>query len=117
MNDDQLDLTPLDPARDRARWERLVHSVAERGAAGAARRRPGWLALQLAAWMRPALACAAAAALVAWIPAWLRHDAPAGTAATAPADGAARLAAWAAGDEASGPGAFLHALGDDDDAR
>jgi hypothetical protein len=118
MNDPKLDLGPLDPARDQVRWERLVRSVAARGAAGADRRRPGRLALQLAAWLRPALACAAALAVVAWVPAWLHRGGPPTAAATAPtADRASRLAAWATSDEAGGAGAFLAAIGDDDDAR
>jgi hypothetical protein len=120
MNDHKLDLSPLDPAAEEVRWERLVRQVAARGAAGAARRRPGWLQLQLAAWARPAMACAAAAALAAWIPAWLHRPAAVArstAAATGLAAGpAARLAAWAAGDE-PGAAALLSALGDADDAR
>jgi hypothetical protein len=119
--DRKLDLGPLDPSRDPVRWERLVRSVAARGAEGAARRRPGALALQLAAWARPALAFAAAVALAVWIPAWLR-PAPGAPAAATPAtpaatDGAARLAAWAASDEPGRASALLLTLGDDDDAR
>lgn len=116
MNDEKLDLTPLDPASDPLRWERRIRQVAARSAEGAARRRPGALSVQLAAWLRPALACAAAAALVAWIPAWLpRAPAPAPVAST-PADRIVRLLAWADGEQPAAA-ALLAALGDDDDAR
>ena len=115
---EKLDLGLLDPARQELRWERMVRSVAARGAAGAARRRPGFLSAQLAAWLRPALACAAAAALVAWVPSWLHLGAvghPGATAAAGVHPGQAdRLAAWASGED--GATALLLALGDDDDA-
>jgi hypothetical protein len=122
MTDPKLDLTALDPSRDQVRWDRLVRSVAARGAEAAARRRPGWLALQLSAWVRPALACAAGAALLAWVPTWLR-PAPAESTASAPArtealaDRAALLAAWAASDEPAAASTLLLVLGDHDDAR
>jgi hypothetical protein len=118
MTDRKIDLGALDPSRDPLRWERMVRSVATRGAEGARRRRPGPLALQLAAWARPALACAAALALVVWVPAWLR-PAPAApsTAVAATSDATARLAAWAASDDSASPGALLLTLGGDDDSR
>ncbi len=116
MKDEKLDLTPLDPAADPLRWERRIRQVAARAAEGAARRRPGALFVQLAAWVRPALACAAAAAIAAWIPAWLpRAPAPAQVAA-APVDRMARLLAWADGEQPVNV-ALLSALEDDDDAR
>jgi hypothetical protein len=118
MTDRKIDLTALDPSRDEARWERMVRSVATRGAEGAARRRPGPLLLQLAAWARPALACAAALALAVWVPAWLRASrVETAIPAAAPTDRMARLAAGAASDDAGAATALLLALGDDDDAR
>lgn len=115
MTEPKLDLTPLDPSRDAAAWERRIRAVAARAAAGAARRRPGEFTLQLAAWARPGLALAAAAAIAVWVPAWLR---PAGGApASGPASVSARLAAWAASDDDAAASALLLALGDDDDAR
>ncbi len=114
MNDPKLNLSPLDPATDAVRWERLVRSVAARGAEGAARRRPGGLVIQLAAWIRPAFAMAAAVALVTWAPTWL--DRARRVSPTQPAnDRAARLRSWASGEQ---PGtALFEVLGDDDDAR
>lgn len=118
MTEPRLDLEALDPSHDEARWERMVRSVATRGAEAAARRRPGWLELQLAAWLRPALACAAAVALLVWVPAWLRLAQAARTPpVAAAADPAARLAAWAASDEATAASGLLLTFGDDDDAR
>jgi hypothetical protein len=118
MTDRKIDLTALDPSLDQVRWERMVRSVAVRGAEAAARRRPGRLTLQLAAWARPALAFAAALALLVWVPSWLRRTptAPA-TAAAAMSDHAARIAAWAASDEPASANALLLALGDDDGSR
>jgi hypothetical protein len=124
MTDRKIDLSPLDPSRDPLRWERMVRSVAARGAEAAARGRPATLALQLVAWARPAMAAAAALALAVWVPAWLRAGptatttppsttTPAGTAA----DTAARLAAWAATDESATASSLLLTLGDDDASR
>jgi hypothetical protein len=115
MNDPRIDLSSLDPAKDPLRWERMIRSVAVRGAAGASRRRPGWLAVQLAAWVRPALACAAALALVAWVPTWLGHGTRAPADPSAGRDRAAALVDWAVGDQPVS--ALLPALGDDDDSR
>lgn len=121
MTDRKIDLGALDPSRDAARWERRVRAVASRGADAARRRRPGWLALQLAAWARPALACAAALALVVWIPAIVRHAPPAAAAPSASTASAAaapeRLLAWAATDETATASALLLTLGGDDDSR
>jgi hypothetical protein len=116
MTERPIDLGPLDPSRDAARWERMVRGVAARAAEGAARRRPAPLLVQLAAWVRPALACAAAVALLAWVPAWLRPGQVA-TPTSVAADLPARLAAWAASDGADAASDLLLALGDDDDAR
>jgi hypothetical protein len=118
MTDPKLDLTALDPSRDQVRWDRLVRSVAARGAEAAARRRPGWLALELSAWVRPALACAAGVALLVWVPTWLRAPpAPVPATSAATADRAALLAAWAASDDPSSASTLLLVLGDHDDTR
>lgn len=62
MNDDKLDLSLLDPARERARWEHRIQSIVAR--AVAAQR---WtVAGQLQRWARPALGLAAAATLFSW---------------------------------------------------
>jgi len=63
MNDEKLDLSALDPARDAAAWERRIREVVAR--AVSARR---WtVSGQLSSWARPALALAAAAALFSGI--------------------------------------------------
>jgi hypothetical protein len=65
MDDDKLDLSALDPTRDRLGWERRIAAVAARGVA--ARRRPLTVAAQLGAWRRPALAVATALAAASWL--------------------------------------------------
>jgi hypothetical protein len=66
MNDDRIDLSPLDPTRDELRWERMVRSVAARGRAS--RSLPEAVLLDLVRRARPALAAAAVLALCAWLP-------------------------------------------------
>ncbi|HWO14943.1 MAG TPA: hypothetical protein VNN80_35815 [Polyangiaceae bacterium] len=56
-----IDLSPLDPARDAERWERLVQRVVAR-----AQQAPS-LVVQLSRWRRPVLALASAAALFSWL--------------------------------------------------
>jgi hypothetical protein len=65
MHEDEepVDLSPIDPARDAPRWDALVASVAARARA---RRRPS-LARELVRRGVPAFALAAAAAAVVWI--------------------------------------------------
>jgi hypothetical protein len=60
--DEKIDLSPLDPSRDRVRWERMVRSVAAQAA-------PHPVLLDLLRLARPALAIAAALAILAWVPA------------------------------------------------
>lgn len=97
MDPDKLDLTPLDPSSDGARWEALVQRTAAR--ALAARRAvpavsPLWLGLLSVG--RPLLAVGALVAVLAWLPSLLRGGAP--TPAPAPADDEAQLLYdWAAG--------------------
>ncbi len=80
MEDDFRDLAPLDPARDPARWERMVGSVMTAAGPELARRaslpQPGMLLL-LSDWMRPAVS--AAALLAAAAAAFLVTSGPAGT--------------------------------------
>jgi hypothetical protein len=70
MNDDEpFDLSALDPARDAARWGAIVAATHRRAAAALDERVRGDDPIQLiASWRRPLLA-AAAAALIALIPA------------------------------------------------
>jgi hypothetical protein len=62
MDEPPVDLSPLDPSRDRARWDRLVASVAARARA----RRPSFAQVLVRGGV-PAFALAAAAALAVWI--------------------------------------------------
>lgn len=69
---DRLDLTALEPAPDRERWERMVGGVMRAAAPELARRRveaasrePGDLLVLLSGWLRPALSAAAALAIAA----------------------------------------------------
>ena len=90
-DDDKIDFSALDPARDRDRFERVVRGIAAR----ASRRRSNdALSLALRFW-RPALALAACAALALWAPAALR-----GSGAEARSDPAAQWLGWA---ESGGP--------------
>ena len=66
MDDDRIDLSPLDPSRDQLRWERMVRAVAARGRAS--RSLPEAVLRDLVRLARPVLAVAAALALVAWLP-------------------------------------------------
>jgi multidrug resistance efflux pump len=55
---DRIDLSPLDPRRDRERWEAMVARIVARSASP----RSAWAVL--AGWRRPALAAAALVAAV-----------------------------------------------------
>jgi len=116
VDPDRIDLSPLDPSRDRVRWERIVRGVAARGAA--ARRRPNPVLAQVVAWWRPAMALAFAAALLAWAPAVLR---PPGSAsrgdAAAGADPVASTAWWALRERAPDAAELAIPTGASDDAR
>jgi hypothetical protein len=75
---ERLDLSPLDPRRDTQRWEQLVRQIMARSAAELQRRQAaGMFGLfdGLLAWSRPALATAAALALLSLI-ALSRLEAP-----------------------------------------
>jgi len=91
MHEDEepVDFSPIDPARDATRWNALVASVAARARA---RRKPS-LARELTRRGVPAFALAAAAAAIVWLarPRPSPSPEPAG-AARAPAD---VLATWA----------------------
>ena len=64
MNDDKLDLSPLDPEQDEERWEALVTSITRR--AVAARERRGLFG-EMLTMSRPALALAAGVAIIVWM--------------------------------------------------
>lgn len=91
MDDERIDFSPLDPAADRLRFERLVRGVM-------AKARPPGLFDGVARYGRRALLVAAGLALLAWVPTLGQaDDAPAADAVTQFADlvaqGNARAAA------------------------
>ena len=63
MDDDRLDLSALDPARDPARWRAVLDTTRARVDDVLLRRRQDPLAL-IAGWRRPVLAAAAAVLLL-----------------------------------------------------
>jgi hypothetical protein len=71
MNDDKIDFSPLDPARDATRWRHQVESVTARALE---RRRQPPLAVQLLDWARPTLLVAASIALLSWCGAAARQN-------------------------------------------
>jgi len=103
MDDDRVDLSALDPARDPARWNALVTAAAARAAA----RRRASLARTVAGYGIPAFALAAAAALAIWVLAPAR-GAPAITTETDNASDV--LAGWALQGVPDGAG-LLSSLG------
>jgi hypothetical protein len=107
--EDRIDLSSLDPARDVERWERVIDSIASR--AWEARRRRRGVADQLLAWTRPTLALAAGVALAIWAGALLggQHS---GTVAATEEDAAFALAGWAGGGETPSTSRILQVLGD-----
>lgn len=115
--DDKIDFSPLDPARDALRFERMVRATAARAREAAAKSLEPTVVSQLAAWARPALALAAAAALLLWLPSVFgsKPGATPGTnptAAKTAADPAASLVRWTQGTETPPVGEVLSALGD-----
>jgi hypothetical protein len=101
---DKIDFAALDPSRDGRRWEEMVASIAQR----AARRRPRSIPGQLSAWARPALAAAAALALLVWTAAFVSGRAVDET------DPTALLSQWAMTDEVPAPATIIEVLGGDD---
>jgi anti-sigma-K factor RskA len=65
MEDDRLDLSALDPAADRLRWERLIRDVMRRAEPELTRRTTGTGVLgMLGNWAWPTLSAAAVAAIM-----------------------------------------------------
>jgi hypothetical protein len=91
-DEDPIDLSTLDPARNERRWEQLVQRTAARGLAA---RRPSF-AGQVFAWARPVMAFAAAAAVITWIAAARVRSST--TTASNPADPSQEMIEWARGD-------------------
>jgi hypothetical protein len=109
MDDERIDLSPLDPSRDEKRWQRLITGIAER--AVAVRRRRVSVRYQLGAWARPALALAAAAAVVAVLGALLGGATLRGGAVATAHDPALTLVEWAATGERPETAALVAVLG------
>ena len=109
MDEQKIDLSIVDPSRDPERWEGLVQSVATR--ALAARRRRLTVGYQLLAWARPALAIAAAVALVTWV-GRLASPEPNVQLAQTQEDPVVVLATWASSDERPSPAKVLEMLGE-----
>jgi hypothetical protein len=67
MDEQPIDLRPLDPTLDRERWERRIATITALAAPGLARRAAAETgpSLVLLGWFRPALAAAATLALCA----------------------------------------------------
>jgi hypothetical protein len=109
-DDDKLDLTALDPARDALRWERTLRATVDR--AVAVRRVPP-LVRELAAMRRPALLCAAAAALLVWSATLVapRPGRTGGAAGGAGTDETGTLLDWAQSNEAPSASDILETLG------
>lgn len=103
MDDDRVDLSALDPARDPARWNALVTATAARAAA----RRRASLARTLTGYGLPAFALAAAAALAIWLLAPARGAPAITTESYSASDG---LAGWALRGDPDGAG-LLSSLG------
>lgn len=113
MNDGPIDLSPLDPSRDRLRWERMIRATAAR----ATRPRPNPVLADLSSWARPLLAMAAALALLAWLPALLGRGAGTTAAAAAARDPALSLSTWASTGELPATADLLATLGGEDGVR
>ena len=91
MDDSPLDLSPLDPKRDPAHFERLIRAVLE----NARRKAPEpWLALDLVQRWRPAMLAAAFLAAVSWLPSLTRRSA-APESGAASADPVEQVSDWA----------------------
>jgi hypothetical protein len=102
MDDDPIDLSPLDPSSDTQRWEQMVRSLSARAASNT--QHP--VLIDLVRWARPVLAIAAAAAILAWMPSLFSKK------QNEPADPVAALVTWAGRDEVPPTDELLRLLGD-----
>lgn len=65
MNEERLDLSPLDPTRDSAAWEDRIQAILKEAAPELARRAAGASPIiSISEWLRPTLAAAAALAII-----------------------------------------------------
>ena len=105
MENERLDLSPLDPARDAAAWSSKIAVLAAKGQSlRVERNRMGpWLL----AWGRPSVALAATMALILWLA--TPHRAP--ESSTNTVDPTLAVAAWAVSDTVPSTTEFLETLG------
>jgi hypothetical protein len=109
MKDLKIDFSVLDPSKDKERWEGLVRAVATRAHTARARRLT--VGAQMVAWARPALALAAALALVSCA---ARFALPAKGATITDNDSVATLASWAAEEQIPATADILEIFGGHD---
>jgi len=108
MDDSPIDLSSLDPSREPERWKQLIDKIAWQ--ARAAHRSRTSVSHQLVAWTVPALAIAAALALVVWAGA-LSVAQTGEVARQSTSDPAFVLARWAMTDERPATSAIWQVLG------
>jgi hypothetical protein len=114
MSDEKIDFSFLDPSRNTTRFDALVEDVVLR--AFAARKGPATVSDQLLAWWRPALAAAAALAIIVWIAAM----SPSGSrdrGARRESDGDAAFVQWALGERSSSAWEDVARAGGDDGSK
>ena len=113
MDEEKIDLSPLDPSRNEQRWNRSADSIATRAWKAAKRvsfRR------QLIAWARPAIAFAIVIAVMSVTGAYFfgHKNITQGVENMEPA---MALVSWAAGDPAPSAAAILEVLGGNHGAK
>jgi len=109
--EERVDLSAIDPARDAARWERRIQLVVAR----AVQARRWTVAGQLSSWARPALALAAAAALFSWMGLMLsvqRESVSTGASVSTPEEAVWMLSRWAEGGEQPSARSLLSVFGE-----
>lgn len=109
MNEGPIDFSLLDPMHDKARWQARIGHIID--ATMRARRERESLHSYLVRYSRPALAVAAAIALVSWVSA-MQSRVSAVTTADHPAN---TLLEWAVNDEVPPTSEVLQYLGVQDD--
>ncbi len=108
MSQDRIDFSPLDPSRDEEHWDRTVQNLVSR--ALAARARPRTSRELFATWVRPALAVAAAVALMIWAGVLLTARTPP-RASSHKIDPASVLSRWAVNRERPSPSRIVEVFG------
>ena len=104
MENERIDLSSLDPARDAAGWETRLSVLSRQ--ARAIRNDRNRLATRLWTWGRPMLAVAAVLAAVTWTLAWRLGPSP-----TQVEDPAWAVASWAVTEELPPTNELLQTLG------